>query len=98
MKRVRGRQVAAGCFQLLLNAAVKQQRVFVSPRLPFGWIDEPPSLNRILGLIWLKRVFFPDRASGDLRAETRDFYKLFYQVELSDAQLDQLLAGSGAPH
>jgi len=79
-------------------AAVKKQRVFLSPRLPYGWIDEPPSLNRILGLVWLERVFFPERATGDLRAETRDFYKLFYQVELSDAQLDQLLTGASTPH
>ena len=80
--------------------AVKKQRVFLSPRLPYGWIDEPPSLNRVLGLIWLEHIFFPDRAAGDLRAETRDFYNLFYQVALSDAQLDQLLAGSSTvpPH
>ena len=32
--------------------------------------------------------------SGDMRVLTRDFYKQFYQVELSDAQLDRLLAGT----
>jgi iron complex transport system substrate-binding protein len=74
-------------------AAVQKKRVYVSPRLPFGWIDEPPSLNRLLGLAWLERVFFPGRVSGDMRAQTRDVYKLFYQVDLTDAQLDQLLAG-----
>ena len=74
--------------------AVRKKRVFLSPRLPYGWIDEPPSLNRIMGLVWLEHVFFPQRFSGDMRAEARDFYKLFYQVDLSDAQLDQLLAGS----
>jgi iron complex transport system substrate-binding protein len=76
--------------------AVQKKRVFLSPRLPYGWIDEPPSLNRILGLVWLERIFFPRRVSGDMRAETRDFYKLFYQVDLSDAQLDQLFAGTNA--
>ena len=33
--------------------AVRRGRIFVSPRLPYGWIDEPPSLNRMLGLQWL---------------------------------------------
>jgi iron complex transport system substrate-binding protein len=74
-------------------AAVQKKRVYVSPRLPYGWIDEPPSLNRILGLVWLDRIFFPDRFPGEIRPETRDIYKLFYQVDLSDAQLDALLAG-----
>jgi len=75
-------------------AAVQNKRVFVSPRLPYGWIDEPPSLNRILGLVWLEHIFFPEKFPGDMRAQTRDFYKQFYQVDLTDAQLDALLASS----
>ena len=75
-------------------AAVQRRRVFVSPSLPYGWIDGPPSLNRILGLQWLARLFFPDRLPADIRNETRDFYRLFYQVDLTEAQLDQLLEGS----
>jgi iron complex transport system substrate-binding protein len=76
--------------------AVQKKRVFLSPRLPYGWVDEPPSLNRILGLAWLAQLFFPSRFGADMRAQTRDFYRLFYQVDLTDAQLDQLLAGTGA--
>jgi iron complex transport system substrate-binding protein len=74
-------------------AAVQKNRVYLSPSLPYGWIDDPPSLNRTLGLVWLTRLFFPDRFPGDIRADTREFYKLFYQVDVSDAQLDQLLPG-----
>jgi iron complex transport system substrate-binding protein len=29
-------------------------RVLADPGRPFGWIAEPPSLNRLLGLIWLR--------------------------------------------
>jgi iron complex transport system substrate-binding protein len=76
--------------------AVQKKRVFLSPRLPYGWIDEPPSINRALGLIWLARVFFPSRFPGDLRAETREFYDQFYQVDLTDAQLTTLLQSNAA--
>jgi iron complex transport system substrate-binding protein len=31
-------------------AAAAQGRVALSPGLPFGWIDRPPSLNRLIGL------------------------------------------------
>jgi iron complex transport system substrate-binding protein len=72
-------------------AAVQRRRVFLSPSLPYGWIDAPPSLNRILGLQWLARLFFPDRYPIDMRAETREFYKLFYHVELTEGQIDRLL-------
>ena len=74
--------------------AVKRGRIFVSPNLPYGWIDLPPSLNRLLGLEWLANLFFPDRYKVDIRAEANAFYRLFYQVELTDAQLDRLLAGA----
>jgi iron complex transport system substrate-binding protein len=74
--------------------AVRRGRIFVSPSLPYGWIDSPPSINRILGLQWLARLFFPHKFQSDIREETRSFYKLFYQVDLSDPQLDRLLEGA----
>ncbi|MEC9369366.1 MAG: iron ABC transporter substrate-binding protein [Pseudomonadota bacterium] len=72
-------------------AAVRAKRVYLSPTAPFGWIDRPPSLNRLMGLKWLSGVFHPDRFAFDLAAETRSFYDLFYHVKLGDAELERLL-------
>jgi len=72
--------------------AVRDGRVYFSPTAPFGWIDRPPSLNRLMGLKWLSGVFFPDRFAHDLRTETRRFYKLFYHVDLDDTDLERLIA------
>ena len=33
--------------------AVREGRAFTAPTLPFNWIEEPPSINRLLGLAWL---------------------------------------------
>jgi iron complex transport system substrate-binding protein len=74
--------------------AVAQKRIFVAPSLPFGFIDSPPSINRLIGLKWLLHAFYPKEAPGDVREEVRAFYKLFYQVDLNDADLDRLLQGS----
>jgi iron complex transport system substrate-binding protein len=74
--------------------AVQNRRVYLSPSEPFGWIDRPPSINRLLGMRWLASVLYPDRFEGDLRALTREFYALFYQVDLSEHQLDAMLAGA----
>jgi iron complex transport system substrate-binding protein len=74
--------------------AVRRGRIYVSPTLPYGWIDVPPSLNRVLGLQWLASLFFPDRYKIDIRAETKNFYRLFYGVELTDSQLDHPIARS----
>ena len=74
-------------------SAVKSGRVHLSPKLPFGWIDFPPSVNRLPGLWWLGSKVFPALFPEDLGAITRDFYKLFYQVELTPAQVQRVLAG-----
>jgi iron complex transport system substrate-binding protein len=77
------------------TGAVRGNRVYVSPSLPYGWIDSPPSLNRLVGLKWLARLFFPDRFSKTLSETTREFYARYYQVDLTDAQLAQLLKPGG---
>ncbi len=73
--------------------AVKAQRVYLAPRLPFGWIDQPPSINRTIGLRWMAGVLYPDKFPQDIRSAARTFIKLFYQVDIDDAALDRILAG-----
>ena len=67
--------------------AVREQRVYLAPTAPFGWIDRPPSLNRVIGLKWLAGLFYPDKFSEDLREITRSFYRLFYHVDLGELEL-----------
>jgi iron complex transport system substrate-binding protein len=74
-------------------AAVRTRRVHLSPKLPFGWVDFPPSVNRLIGLWWLAKILYPDLFPEDLRALTRDFYSRFYHVTPSDMQIDRVLAG-----
>jgi iron complex transport system substrate-binding protein len=78
----------------LQTQALQRHRVYLSPSLPYGWIDAPPSLNRLIGLQWLARLFFPDRFPDNIRTAAKDFYKVFYQVDLGDAELDRLLVGA----
>jgi iron complex transport system substrate-binding protein len=75
--------------------AVRAGRVHLSPRLPFGWVDFPPSVNRLIGLWWLAKVFYPDHFDEDIRALTRDFYSRFYHVSPSDPDIDRVLEGRG---
>jgi iron complex transport system substrate-binding protein len=72
--------------------AISQSRVFVAPRLPFGFIDSPPSVNRLIGLTWLLHVLYPAQAMGNLGDEVRSFYHLFYQVDLSDGDFRVIFA------
>jgi len=73
--------------------AVRAGRVHLAPRLPFGWVDLPPSVNRLIGLWWLGKILYPDLFPEDLRSLTRAFYQRFYHVTVNDAQIDRVLAG-----
>ncbi len=71
--------------------AIKAGRLYLAPTLPFGWIDSPPSINRLIGLRWLARILYPEAFPEDLQPIVRDFYTRCYHQTPTDAQLDQLL-------
>jgi iron complex transport system substrate-binding protein len=74
-------------------AAVKSGKVHLSPKMPFGWVDFPPSVNRLIGLWWLAKILYPDRFPEDLRPLMRDFYTMFFHRTPTDEQIAQVLAG-----
>jgi iron complex transport system substrate-binding protein len=76
-------------------AAVAAGRVHLAPKLPFGWVDFPPSVNRLIGLWWLAKIFYPARIPENLRDLTREFYAMFYHVTPNDDQITRVLAGRG---
>ena len=72
-------------------SAVKSQRVY---NIPIGFIAwdfygvEYPLLK-----LWVTEQLYPDLINIDIHAETKDFYKEFYNVELSDTQIECILKG-----
>jgi len=76
-------------------AAAQEGRVHLAPKLPFGWVDFPPSVNRLIGLWWLAKILYPERFPEDIRTIARDFYARFYHVTPTAAQMDAVLEGRG---
>jgi iron complex transport system substrate-binding protein len=74
--------------------AVREKRIYLVPSLPYGWLDTPPSVNRLMGVRWLMPILYPRQFPEDLHAVTREFYKLFYQVDLSERQINELWAAA----
>jgi iron complex transport system substrate-binding protein len=72
--------------------AVHDGRAFAVPALPFGWLEEPPSINRLLGLAWLSSR--DPATSAPLLAPL--FNAVVYGRVLTPAQLDGVLAGFAA--
>ena len=71
--------------------AVQDNKLYVAPSHPFGWLDGPPSINRLLGLLWLEALFKPEMRHK-LGKKITDFYALFYGKHLDELQLNELLS------
>jgi iron complex transport system substrate-binding protein len=72
--------------------AVRERRIYLSPNNPFGWIDSPPGINRLIGVRWFAGRLHPSAFPDDLPEVTRNFYAAFFHIALDASQLDQLLS------
>ena len=68
-------------------AAVREGRLFLAPERPFGWLDGPPSVNRLIGVRWLRRILGGASPAQDWIEEAEEFHRLFYGHVPTRAQL-----------
>ena len=74
--------------------AVRSGAVYEIPSLPHGWMSNPPSVNQILGVYWLGNLLYPALYDYDMTEKAQEFYRLFWQYELSDEEARELLSRS----
>lgn len=75
--------------------AVKNGNVYEAPAGPYPWMGNPPSVNKLLSLIWLGNLFYPDVFSYDLQTKVTEFYDLFYHHSLTETEFADLTANAG---
>ncbi len=71
--------------------AVKSGQVYEIPAYPFNWFDRPPSVSRVIGIKWLANLLYPDYVPMDIKAEVKEFYAKFFDYNLNDQEVDELL-------
>ena len=76
--------------QLTNVAAVVSGNVISIPKAPFAWVDRPRSVNLLIGIEWLGSILYPDHYTFS-RNNIKEFYTLFYHIDLTDTQIDELL-------
>ena len=73
--------------------AVKEQKVYGTPNAPFSWIDRPAAVNRLVRVRWRSGLIYPDYLNYDVDEEVCEFFELFYHVDLTEEQLEQIYHG-----
>ena len=77
--------------------AVKKGKVYQIPAQPFSWFDRPPGANRMIGVVWLAHLLYPERFPYDMVAVTQEFFQVFYEFSLSKEQAEALLITQPTP-
>mgnify|MGYP001187691588 CR=1 FL=1 len=70
--------------------AVRQGRLLLAPHQPFGWLDGPPGVNRLIGVRWLADHLRNAAQDTDWVARAQAFHALFYGHRPERAELARL--------
>lgn len=71
--------------------AVKNGKVYKVPTVPYSFMSNPPSVNRLIGIAWLGNLVYPDLYGYDIQEEISEFYRLFYHLNLNAEDMDEIL-------
>ena len=74
--------------------AIQNGAYYEVPMGPYNWMGFPPSVQRLLGMLWMAKVLYPEAADYDLYTEAAQYFKLFYHCDLTREQYDALVANS----
>ena len=74
--------------------AVKNGKIFKIPTAPYSFMSSPPSVNRMIGIEWLSSLVYPEIYTSDIREEVKNFYQLFYHIDVTDEKLEVILKGA----
>lgn len=69
--------------------AIQNGSYYEVPSEPYGWLNNPPTVNQVLGMQWLARVLYPAQFEG-MGSEAdvvREYFQVVYGYELTDAEL-----------
>ena len=74
--------------------AVKNGKIFKIPTAPYSFMSSPPSVNRMIGIEWLGSLVYSEIYTSDIREEVKNFYQLFYHIDVTDEKLEAILKGA----
>lgn len=75
-------------------AAIDNGNYYEAPGTPYNWLNYPPTVNQVMGMQWLPRLLYPDKFDDSIADVTRSYYSTFYGYDLSDEELDGLIANA----
>lgn len=75
--------------------AVKEMKVYQIPNGVSRW-GHPGSLETPLAILWTSKLLYPDYFEHiDMEIETKEYYKTFFNMDLGEDEVREILKGKG---
>ncbi len=78
-------------------SAIKSNNYYEVPSEPWTWLNNPPTVNQILGMQWFARLCYPDKFNDDMQDVVTEYFKTFYGYDLSQSDYDEMMS-TALPH
>lgn len=75
-------------------AAIANDNYYEVPNDPWCWLNNPPTVNMLMGMQWLPRLLYPDAFDDSIQDVTKAYYSTMYGYDLSDEELDEILTNA----
>lgn len=73
-------------------AAIDNDNYYEVPATPYCWLNNPPTVNQVMGMQWLPRLLYPDKFDTSIEDVAISYYKTFYGYDLTKAEAAELVA------
>lgn len=71
--------------------AVREGRCYSIPAMPYNWMSNPPSLNMVMGILWLGNLLYPQYYDYNMTDVTVKMFKVLWDYDLSAAEAQKML-------
>ena len=73
-------------------AAIDNGNFYETPATPYNWLNNPPTVNQVMGMQWLPRLLYPDKFDTSIADVTKSYYKTFYGYDMSNQEVADMTA------
>lgn len=71
--------------------AIKEGRYYRIPGDPYNWMSNPPSLNMVMGILWLGNLLYPQYYDYDMTEATVKMFKVLWGCDITAEQAERIL-------
>lgn len=73
-------------------SAIESNTYYEVPSEPWTWLNNPPTVNQVLGMQWFARLCYPSEFNDDMQDVVTEYFKTFYGYDLSQSDYDEMMA------